>query len=91
MSSNGLPAGNRFGIASNDFSHINIRRKGKNMSSKDEELILKTVKEIVVKFIETGNMSPTSFHDHFRNIYNTVANTVGSIEYPNEGAAKPKK
>ena len=61
------------------------------MSSKDEELILKTVKEIVVKFIETGNMSPTSFHDHFRNIYNTVANTVGSIEYPNEGAAKPKK
>lgn len=42
------------------------------MPLKDNELIIKTVKEIVVKFIEVGNISPTSFHDHFRNIYNTV-------------------
>jgi hypothetical protein len=43
---------------------------------KQEELILKTVKEIVVKFIEVGNISPTSFHDHFRNIYQTVEKSV---------------
>jgi hypothetical protein len=46
------------------------------MPSKDEEMVLKTVKEIVVKFIEVGNISPSSFHDHFRNIYHTVENTV---------------
>jgi len=43
-----------------------------NMGYKQEELVLKTVKEIVVKFIEVGNISPASFHDHFRNIYKTV-------------------
>ena len=43
---------------------------------KQDELILKTVKEIVVKFIEVGNISPTSFHDHFRNIYQTVEKSV---------------
>jgi len=46
------------------------------MGSKTDELILKTAKEIVVKFIEVGNISPTSFHDHFRNIYNTVEKSV---------------
>lgn len=43
---------------------------------KQDEMILKTVKEIVVKFIEMGNISPTSFHDHFRNIYATVEKSV---------------
>ena len=42
------------------------------MGAKTDELILKTAKEIVVKFIEVGNISPASFHDHFRNIYKTV-------------------
>ena len=46
------------------------------MSAKTDELILKTAKEIVVKFIEVGNISPASFHDHFRNIYNTVEKSV---------------
>ena len=43
---------------------------------KQDEMILKTVKEIVVKFIEVGNISPTSFHNHFRNIYATVEKSV---------------
>jgi len=59
-----------------------------NMSSKDEELVLKTVKEIIVKFIEVGNISPSSFHDHFRNIYNTVESAVRASAPPPE---KPKK
>jgi hypothetical protein len=46
------------------------------MGSKKDELILKTAKEIVVKFIEMGNISPTSFHDHFKNIFNTVEKTI---------------
>ena len=46
--------------------------------SKKDELILKTVKEIVVKFIEVGNISPTSFGNHFRNIHKAVKDAVGT-------------
>ena len=42
------------------------------MGSIDEQ-ILRATKEIVVKFIETGRVSPTGFHDTFRAIYETVA------------------
>ena len=41
------------------------------MGSIDEQ-ILRASKEIVVKFIETGRVSPTGFHDTFRSIYATV-------------------
>jgi hypothetical protein len=50
------------------------------MAYKREELVLKTAKEIVVKFIEVGNISPASFHDHFRNIYQTVQSSVREAE-----------
>ena len=50
------------------------------MSSIDEQ-ILRTAKEIVVKFIETGRVSPTGFHETFRSIYNTGESAVkGSAE-----------
>ncbi len=56
------------------------------MGSKTDELIVKTVKDIVVKFIEVGNISPSSFHDHFRNIYNTVEKSVrGSAGASDDG------
>ncbi|MDJ0665894.1 MAG: hypothetical protein QNJ61_01410 [Desulfobacterales bacterium] len=41
-----------------------------------EEQILRTAKEIVVKFIETGRISPTGFPDAFQSIYRTIAATV---------------
>ena len=41
------------------------------MGSIDEQ-ILRATKEIVVKFIETGRVSPTGFHETFRSIYATV-------------------
>ena len=41
-----------------------------------EEQILRASKEIVVKFIETGRISPTGFHESFKSIYTTVAQTV---------------
>lgn len=45
------------------------------MASMDEH-ILKATKEIVVKFIETGRVSPSGFHETFQSIYDTVSNAV---------------
>ena len=45
------------------------------MASIDEQ-ILRATKEIVVKFIEGGRISPTGFHETFKGIYHTVADTV---------------
>ncbi len=58
------------------------------MGSKTDELILKTAKEIVVKFIEVGNISPTSFHDHFRNIYKTIEKSVLETAHKTEPGKK---
>jgi hypothetical protein len=41
-----------------------------------DEQILRTTKEIVVKFIESGRISPSSFHDTFKDIYHTVEKTT---------------
>ena len=52
------------------------------MASIDEQ-ILKVTKEVVVKFIEAGRVSPAGFNDTFKNVYNTVKETVqGSDETP---------
>lgn len=48
------------------------------MSSIDEQ-ILRATKEIVVKFIETGRVSPTSFHETFTNIYQTVEKSAKGL------------
>jgi hypothetical protein len=45
------------------------------MTSIDEQ-ILKATKEIVVKFIETGRLSPSGFGETFKNVYRTVEKTV---------------
>lgn len=45
------------------------------MSAIDEQ-ILRTAKEIVVKFIETGRVSPTTFHETFKSIYATIREAV---------------
>ena len=47
-----------------------------------EEQVLRAAKEIVVKFIEGGRISPAGFTDSFKNIYDTVHDTV-------KGYAKP--
>jgi predicted transcriptional regulator len=41
-----------------------------------DEQILRASKEIVVKFIETGRVSPTGFPDAFKAIYQAVDETV---------------
>lgn len=45
------------------------------MASMDEQ-ILRATKEIVVKFIEGGRLSPTAFHDTFKKVHKTVSETV---------------
>ena len=45
------------------------------MTSIDEQ-ILKATKEIVVKFIETGRLSPSGFGETFKSVYRTVEKAV---------------
>jgi hypothetical protein len=43
-----------------------------------EEAILKVAKEIVVKFIEIGRLSPANFSETFESIYKSIRDTVRS-------------
>ena len=53
---------------------------GGSMANIDEQ-ILRATKEIVVKFIENGRISPSGFHETFESIYHTVEKTAkASIE-----------
>jgi hypothetical protein len=58
------------------------------MSSIDE-LILRSTKEIVVKFIETGRVGPAGFQETFKTVYKTVEQTVKGLQ-ENEGAEQSK-
>lgn len=40
------------------------------------EIILKVSKEIAVKFIEVGRLTPATFESTFQKIYDTVKQTV---------------
>ncbi len=55
------------------------------MASTDDQ-ILRTAKEIAVKFIETGRVSHTSFPEVFDTIYNAVKDTV--VKYDNRKEKK---
>jgi hypothetical protein len=50
---------------------------GRRMANIDEQ-ILRATKEIVVKFIESGRISPSGFHESFKDIYHTVETTAKS-------------
>jgi predicted transcriptional regulator len=41
-----------------------------------DEQILRATKEIVVKFIENGRISPSGFQETFESIYHTVEKTA---------------
>ena len=49
------------------------------MASMDEQ-ILRAAKEVVVKFIETGRVSPTGFHETFKSIYQTIEQTTRRVD-----------
>ncbi len=46
--------------------------------NQDDERILKMTKEIVVKFIELGRISPSNFETHFSDIFWAIKRTVVS-------------
>jgi hypothetical protein len=48
----------------------------------DDEIILRYSKEIIIKFIELGRISPNSFGDHFRSIYWSLKNTLVEARLP---------
>jgi len=50
----------------------------------NNELILRTAKEIVVKFIEVGRLSPSGFSETFKNIYTSVEETVAGSTQESE-------
>jgi len=55
-----------------DSQHKN-KDPGRDFKLREEEMILKVTKEIVVKFIEMGRVTPTSFEEVFELVYRTVA------------------
>jgi hypothetical protein len=59
------------------------------MGSIDEQ-ILKTAKEVVIKFIECGRLSPSGFAEAFLGIYKAVDETVRAHVRPPQKAPEPK-
>ena len=53
------------------------------MSSMDEQ-ILRSAKEIVVKFIETGRISPAGVSEMFKTVYATIRQSVENPVEPPE-------
>ncbi len=43
-----------------------------------EDAILKVAKEVVIKFIEVGRLTPTNFNETFDGIYTSIRKTVKS-------------
>ncbi len=51
---------------------------------KIKQQALQTTKEIVVKFVETGRISPSNFNEHFAPIYREVLRTISGEYDPDE-------
>ncbi len=58
------------------------------VSSMDEQ-VLRASKEIIVKFIEVGKVSPTSFAGAFKDIYTAIDETVKGAVQGDEGKEPP--
>ena len=50
----------------------NSRNEDKIFEFKRHELALKVTKEIIVKFIEIGRVTPSSFQETFRSVHSEV-------------------
>jgi predicted transcriptional regulator len=58
--------------------NVTPKPEHKDMASNSvsDETILKITKEIVVKYIEMGKISPAAFELNFKNIYTSIDKTV---------------
>jgi hypothetical protein len=57
----------------------------------DDEKILKVAKEVLVKFIEMGTVSPTNFDEKFRSIYWTIKDTLVSSRLTDLDVSTPSE
>lgn len=67
-----------------------MKNSEKSMDPSKKEA-LKAAKEIAVKFIETGRISPATFADIFPSIYSVVLASVTGEQPPAPGGAPAKK
>ncbi len=54
----------------------NISTKTSKVSTVSHDTILKVSKEIAIKFIEVGRLTPATFDKTFKDIHTTVKKTV---------------
>jgi len=45
-----------------------------------DDAVLKVAKEVVLKFIEVGRLSPNAFDETFRSVFRSVMDTVRSTK-----------
>ena len=55
--------------------------------NEDDEKILRIAKEVLVKFIEMGTVSPANFDEKFRSVFWTIKDTVVSARLSDLEAA----
>ncbi len=48
----------------------------------DDEKILRLTKEVIIKFIELGRVSPSNFDQQFRNVFWTIKSTMINAQAP---------
>lgn len=51
-----------------------------------DELIMKITKEVVIKFIEVGRLSPTKFEETFQDVHRTISDVARGGTVDKEGA-----
>jgi len=56
----------------------NTQKTQSKKNTVSEEVLLKTSKEIAVKFIEMGRITPTNFQENFKIIHTTLKDTVNN-------------
>lgn len=57
-------------------SHTTKEKTAADEKTVSDESILKVSKEIAVKFIEVGRITPASFGECFKDIYTSIETTV---------------
>jgi hypothetical protein len=57
------------------------RKPGARMNT-DDEKILRLTKEVIIKFIELGRVSPSNFDQQFKNVFWTIKNTIVNAQAP---------
>lgn len=51
----------------------------KDMRPVTDEAILKAAKEIVVKFIEMGKITPANFEEHYQRVFQTIKESAKDL------------